>query len=456
MKINTNMSAIISNKELSKSQDRLSLSLERLSSGLKLNHSKDDAAGMAISQKMKSQLRGLDRAGNNAQDGISVIETTEGALTEITEIVARMRELAVQAASDTNTGSDRDAIQQEMNSLNKEIDRISKDTEFNMQSLLDGNLARRAYTDVDGTEVTYMSKDIQAGIYTVDILQDPSKANVTGGAVTLTTVTEEMAGALKINGYDIMVNEGDDVQTVMNEIQNACNKTNSTLDTTAGISITSNGYGANAVVSISGNDELLTALGLSETIAQGEDVKVNLVTGDTGFPASATTTSNGKEVIVKGNGGFEMKFLVDEGAAGSTVNMDVTNLGMMAVHIGANENQELMIDIPEVTSRTLNLDDINIMTYEFASDAIRKLDEALEFVSNTRSTLGAYQNRLDYSKSNLDISTENLTSALSRITDADMAEEMTEYTQLNVLTQAGISMLSQANERPESVLQLLQ
>lgn len=504
MKINTNISAIIANKELRTTENALSLSLERLSSGFKINHSKDDAAGMAISQKMKTQLRGLDRANKNAADGVSVIETAEGALTEIHSMLQRMRELAVGAASDTNCQEDREALQKEVQALNEEIDRISRDTEFNMQSLIDGNLARRAYADTNGIDTTYLSENIPADIYGITVTQDAKQATVVGGAVDRAAfgdeVTEEsgLAGSIKINDVEVKVEVGDTFDEVITKVQAACTTTSATLigvnsletsvenvdtagytkanmDSATNLVIYSNAYGDDAKVEVtSDNEALLSALGLSETVVQGKDVEAEFMQSNgerVGFDAAATITANGREVIVKSIGGFEMKILTSPGVAqtqfdGTTgeavsstskdVKIDVTNLGMMVVHVGANENQELAIDIPEITSRSLNLQDLNIRTFDLAGDAITRIDEAISTVSITRSRLGAYQNRLEYSMSNLDISEENLTASLSRITDVDMAEEMTQYTQQNVLSQAGVSMLSQANARPESVLQLLQ
>lgn len=501
MKINTNISAIIANKELRTTETALSRSLERLSSGLKLNHSQDDAAGMAISQKMKTQLRGLDRANKNAADGISVIETAEGALTEIHDILQRMRELAVGAASDSNTLEDRQSIQKEITSLENEIDRISKDTEFNMQSLLDGNLARRAYTNVNDTEVIYMSEGMPADIYGITVTKDATQATVTGGDIDRGTldagVTKDsgLTGNIKINGIDVAVEEGDTTDVILDKLQEACTLTgvtltgtspvygdpNSTeptgyeaapLDTATSLKITTNTYGANAEVVIEGdNPQLLAALGLSTTSVQGSDVEAEFTQGDdgrVGFDDAATITTEGQTITIRSAGGFEMKVKSGEGVTTSTtdangntvtgtaIELDVTELGMMTVHVGANEQQELIIDIPEITTETLGIDGVNVHTYKLAGDAITRLDGAISMVSLTRSKLGAYQNRLEHSMSNLDISEENLTASLSRIMDVDMAEEMTEYTQLNVLSQAGISMLSQANARPETVLQLLQ
>ena len=490
MRINTNISAIIANKELRGTENAVSKSLERLSSGLKLNHSQDDAAGMAISQKMRTQLRGISRANQNAQDGVSVIETAEGALSEIHSMLQRMRELAVQAANDSNSLEDRDSIQQEIDSLSQEINRISSDTEFNMQPLIDGNLARRAYSDTNGADVTYMSENIPADNYSITVVEDAKQAVIEGGtfdrAAFAGGVPSDLAGSITINDVTVTVREGESLDEVLADISTICTKTGGTLigvtDTTTDPSnkdtagytsanmteatnlvMFSSKYGIAAEMKVEGdNPALLSALGLSEQTVSGQDVKAEFTSEDgkrVGFDEAATITTAGKEITVKSSGSFEMRIMVDSDTAKDgekAVNLDVTDMGRMIVHIGANEKQQLEIDIPEITTRSLNIEDLNVRTFKLAGDAITSIDNAIKKVSVTRSKLGAYQNRLEYSMSNLNVSEENLTSALSRITDVDMATEMTEYTQQNVLSQAGISMLSQANAQPETVLQLLQ
>ena len=218
MRINTNISAVVTNNQLQKAQTNLERSLERLSSGYKINHASDDAAGMAISLKMKLQIRGLDQSDNNAADGVSVLQTAEGAIAEIQSMLTRMKELSVQAANDTNADGEREAIQKELQSLNKEIDRIANDTEFNSQSLINGNLERRVYTrnNVHGVEQFECSSNIAAGDYGITVAQDARQAVVKSGAVTLNgKVTAAMEGTVKINGYDIDINEGDDMDKIM-------------------------------------------------------------------------------------------------------------------------------------------------------------------------------------------------------------------------------------------------
>ena len=367
MRLGTNMSALISVSYLSASEKKLKASLERLSSGFKINYSKDDAAGMAISEKMRTQIKGLNRASMNASDGISVIQTAEGALSEIESMLQRMNELAVQGANETFAPEDRENMAKEIESLKKEIDRISTDTEFNSTCLLNGDLQRRSYATnldgngdkklVNGIDISYMTNDVKAGSYSLNIGLDGTVSIVAGG----------------------------------------------------------------------------------------------------GFSDTAVLTQTGNKICVTDSGGFEMDFTLDEKAGVSgDVTFEVWDIGTMPIQIGANEGQILNICISEVSSKTLNLDLLDFSDAQASSNSITIINDAISKVSKVRSELGAYENRLEYSVSSLDISEENMTSALARIRDTDMAEEMTNYTQNSVLQQAGISMVAQANQLPEKILQLLQ
>lgn len=521
MRINENISAIISNNQLRKAETSLEKSLERLSSGYKINHASDDAAGMAISLKMKLQIRGLNRSNNNASDGVSVIQTAEGAIAEIQSMLTRMKELSVQAANDTNSDEDRAAIQKELGSLNKEIDRISENTEFNSQPLINGNLERRVYTrdNVKGVKQFECSENIQSGDYGFTVVEDARQAVAMGTAVSLTTVTESMAGKVSISGYDVAIEAGDDLNKVMTKLTDAMSLLGGKVFATAGASsgtgdpdyagytpdsnasgnslvFMTNEYGSDVKLTIKcDNEDLANALGIAGAVdedgvvAQGKDAVVDFAkdaNGDRiGFADTATIAAKGTKITVKdvdnktfvvdvpGNiagttftdvnaatvGKAVEDVKVDADAAGGApkdIVQQVTDIGAMKVHVGANEDQYIPVDIPEISTYKLELDEINVMTYYNAGRSIAKIDAATAKVSEIRSTLGSYENRIDHTQNNLDTSTENLTAALSRMIDTDMAEEMTEYTSQNVLAQAGTSILAQANARPETVLQLLQ
>ena len=363
MRINYNVSAMLSNNALANNDSLLAKSLERLSSGYKINHAKDNPAGLAMAKRMNAQIKGLAVANQNAGDGVSVIETADGALTEVASMLQRMNELSVKAANDTLTEQDKETIQAEIAQLKKEITRISNDTEFNGQKLLNGEFASKGFTNNNDVKVNSYSTDTSAKIYTLDL-----------------TVTENADGTLEASAN----------------------------------------------------------LGAE-------------------FPDGCKVEMQDELVTIRNSEGFELTLEVPE-QAGSYQGMevDVTGIGSMRLQIGSNEGQILEVEIPAVTLQNMGIEDIDVSTGDGADDAIERLDGAIQYVSSVRGRLGAYQNRLESTENSLDITSENMTSAYSRIMDVDMAEEMTAYTTAQVLTQAGTSMLAQANERPSQILQLLQ
>lgn len=370
MRIGTNMSAIIAGRYLSKSEKSLQKSLERLSSGYKINHSKDDSAGMAISEKMKKQIQNLKRASMNASDGISVTQTAEGALSEIHSMLQRMNELAVQGANDTFTEEDRVNISSEIRSLREEIDRVSEETEFNNIKLLNGDVQRRAYATVtNGAGERNLTSGVDATYYT---------------------------NSVESGEYGLQVN----------------------------------------------------ADGTADFLTDDDGNRI-------GFSDTAMMASENGKIRVTDADGFEMELTVEEGFAGD-VTIELWSIGTMPIQVGANANRIIEIGISEISAKSLDLDTLDFSTAEGCGKAITTINEAISRVSKVRSELGAYQNRLEYSVTSLDTTTENMTSALTRILDVDMAEEMSNYTQYNVLQQAGVSMVAQANQLPEKILQLLQ
>ena len=481
MRINYNVSAAIANKHLLGIEDNLSASMERLSSGLKINHSKDNPAGMAISNKMKAQIDGLNRASQNASDGISVIQIADGALSETTSILQRMRELSVQAASDaTMTPADKEAIQKEITSLKDEVDRISTDTEYNSKTLLDGSLDTRVYTK-NATRVD-ISDHVKAGQYQLSIDTAATQAGpVTANQNYNSTAAIGASGTMSINGSKVEIEATDTYAEAFEKIRNAAEtgETAVKVETNGALSFTSERYGASATLEIAfDNQQIVTALGFTGVVEDpenkgsyvygqvqngkvivpsGTDAEVTLKkSGDgTGFGDTATWRTDGNKITVTDRAGFEMSFLADAGYTGN-LDFDVTDIGTMALHIGANEDQETKVRIPEVSCKSLYIDDADVTTVNGAGRGITQFDDAISKVSEVRSRLGAYQNRLESTVSSLDTFEENMTGAQSRLTDADMASEMTDYTHQNVLNQAAISVLTQANDLPQQVLQILQ
>lgn len=460
MKINHNMSAVVTNKQLLRTEDALSTAMERLSSGLCINHSKDNPAGMAISNKMSLQIDGLDQASRNASDGTSVLQTADGALGEITSLIQRMRELSVQAANETNTQEDLQAIQLEIDSLSEEVDRVSRDTEFNSKTLLDGTVQRRVYGE--NVSRVAVSDEVAAGIYKVTVDRAAAQAVSEADNATFTNFSAAVgvSGTISINGSSTSILATDTYDEAFAKIRDAAEigETEAEITASGKLSLTSTAYGSNGSVEISISDAALAgALGFASTdpaTAYGMDAKVSLTDG---FTATATVEPDGNKVTVTDKNGFSMSFLADSNLANSTtIALDVTDIGTMNIQVGSNENQIITVDIPAMTRETLYLDEVDVTTVKGASRAIGQLDDALARVSSVRSAIGAYQNRLDYAVTSLDETSENMTAALSRIQDVDMALEMTEYTKQNVLQQSAISVLSQANDQPQQVLQLLQ
>lgn len=502
MRINHNMSAIKANSNLSRTNASLDKSLERLSSGYQINRAADNAAGLAITQKMKTQIAGLDQSSRNSSDGISVIQTAEGALNEVEAMLQRIRELAVQAANGTNTVNDRTALQDEINQLNEEIYRVSSTTEFNTKTLLDGSVDNKSYSSHSAVELISLSDTVEIKDYALTITQDGRQAVLVGGTpLAEEIITDEQAGNLIVNGLSIAINEGDTMEEAYAKIRNACDSVNikafisdgeydSTLAATSSAGYTeatiydggvltfvTNAYGSDQTLEVYCDNALLRdTFGISETGAKavGVDAKAELVEG---FALSATVKANGNIITVTDTNKFEMQFEIAAGSAETAfsdatldgvpaaeepssadyeVAITVLSAGPVDLQVGANEGQTMAVRIPRVDPVTLGTEGINVCTDAGAQAAITSCDKAIAEVSAIRAKLGAYQNRLDHAISNLDLTGENITEAMSRIEDTDMAAEMTEYTQKNVLSQAGTAMLSQANQLPQTILSLLQ
>lgn len=392
MRINTNLNAMTALNSATKNTALAGSSMEKLSSGLKINKAADNATGLAISEKMRSQIRGLDQASQNTQDGISVVQTAEGAIEEVGNIVQRMRELAVQGANETNTGSDRAKISEELTQLHEEIDRIAESTQFNGKDLLNGKNEVR-------TETVYTPK-VEANNTTKVTVQDGFDFDgLIGKDITVTTAKNTKAEiSLKdITGYGVST-EGMDADGKL--------KANSEVTLT-------DSNGRTLTFTVKANQNSVGDLKLG-----------NIETSDKSI--------SGKEI---------------------------------SLQVGANtsDSQTLKVKIENVSTKSLELDKDTItkMAKEgtkgttAANDMIKSLDKALERVNTSRANLGAMQNRLETTASNLTTSNENLTAAESRIRDVDVAEEMMNLSKLNLINQAAQAMMSQAKSQPEGVMQLL-
>lgn len=578
MRINTNVSAIIANHHLNRTDNMLSKSMQRLSSGLRLNQAEDDSAAIAIAKRLHTQINSISQTERNGNDGISVVQTAEGALTEIHSMLQRMRELAVQGANGTNSDDDRQAIQEEVQNLKEEIIRVSQQTQFGTINLLDGNLDRRSYctaTDLNGIpiidnngnevntssygKVVSTTDSVPAGTYKIEVENPAEQAKVTievnfpSGQDAVTKASE---GIVKINGTIIDIKEGDTQETIEAKIIDAASKIGATYD--ANGEFTTDEYGSDAKVKIEFSNDQVADLfttdptmqysvkaksvemeinldatsstagtNIGDIIIDGE--RVSIVNGDTaaniktklegihggttytyengifrknsgeeveiifedntknlftttpaatysveergvdveatldiavaggttrtGFASTAKVSTDRNYVTIIDNSGFNMTVRVSDIGKYS---FEVTDMGTMPIQIGIAEGQIMDLRIQTVNLETLSLTYVNCSTEEGCTNALEDLDKAISYISTVRGCLGAYQNRLESAVRSIEVAEESVTGALSRIEDTDMADEMTYYTQMNVLTQAGISVLTQANERPQMVLQLLQ
>ena len=478
MKINNNISAVITNKQLLGTESKLSASMERLASGLKLNHASDNPSGMAISNKMKAQIKGLDQASRNSSDGTSVIQTVDGALGEVTDMMQRMRELAVQAANGTNSLSEKESCQREIASLRDEINRVSQTTEYNTKSLLDGSLDARVYADKDNVNQVSriaVSDSVAEGTYRLTVEKAATKAEYATGVKVDDLVGKN--GTLSINGSTVAIDDQmkrDEIYTALRDAAEIGECRIGGIDDP--ITFTSQFYGAHSSVELlqTSEDDNIFGAGIPNAakdpdatalVKVGTDAKVKLDT-TSAFDVRASVAYDGNKLSITAVDGFQMTMLLAEGfEKDATVNgavstgeitLEVTDIGIMDIQVGANEGQTMQIRIPATDVESLYLDEIDVTTVNGATRALQRLDDAIATVSQIRSQIGAYENRLDYTVNSLDETEENMTAALSRIEDVDMAEEMTEYTKYNVLQQAGTSALAQANELPTLALQLLQ
>lgn len=480
MKINRNMSAVVANRQLLRTENKLSLSMGRLSSGYKINKAGDNPAGMAISSKMKAQIDGLNQAEANSDDGQSVLRIADGALNEVSNMLQRIRELSVQAANGTNSYSDRQSIQDEIDQLTQEVDRISTDTEYNKKTLLDGSANTRVYvsgTHQDKTKFARsatridFSEEVLPGDYTVEVKTPAKQAEYQLDLSGLINDPNFGGGTVSINGVGIEYEKGMSADDVYKQLMSVADEIGCKIEkdpNNAGVyNITADNKGSKETLTILMSDEMAHKTGLDQqgAVQNADDKSYKLVASGTdaeielkdGFGSTVITNVEGNRVKITDKGGFSMDFLLsDDVQNGDTLTFDVTDVGAMTIQIGANQYQNMDVHIPEVSSESLYLDTVNVAVNGGADKAISTMDAAIAKLSAVRSGIGAYTNRLEYASSSLAETQEDMTTAYSGLMDTDMASEMTEYTQQNILEQAAVSVLSQANDIPQQVLSLLQ
>ena len=403
MRINYNTTAHLALNSVNANDTNLSKSLQKLSSGLQIVNARENPAGLAMAKRMNMQIEGLSVANDDASDGMSIAETADGALSEVHDMLQRINELAVKANNGTLTPEDRETIQKEIAQLKVEITRIAKDTEFNGEKLLDGTWDLKGYSDSDTVKVAGYSDDVTVGNYTLPVFSASFDGD--GNILDVKAYTDATKTTECLIGPDA---DGKYTQD---------------------LSMGGNLPSGSQITKTDGN---------RITISDGKGFELKL------------------DITAPAGGGAKDVVTTDEYGNQSNTVVELNGLGAMTIQTGANEHQILDMRIPEISLKNIGIEKIDVSTPEGAYDALDRMGDAIAFISEVRSRIGAYQNRLEHTVSNLDITSENMTAAYSRIMDVDMAEEMTNYTSQQVLTQAATSMLAQANQRPSEVLQLLQ
>ena len=403
MRIQNNIAALNAHRQLGGNNSAVSKNLEKLSSGFRINRAGDDAAGLAISEKMKSQIKGLKTATKNAQDGVSLIQTAEGALTEVHSMLNRMVELATQSSNGTYGEQERGKLQDEVNALREEINRISDGTNFNGIDLLNGKMDGTAR--IGDTTLNSAASKVSEFSFTANGGKEGMKIKFAVATGSAGDGKATAAAAATGDTLTVTLNMGKDAKLTEADINKAISD-----------------YLADAGTDQAIKDDFKDIkVSLSGDITTGADASVADATGVTSAASTAT---------------------------GSALSLQVGDTNA--------DFQKVNVNVESMSAKSLGLDAIDISTQEGAGNAIEVINAAIEKVSTARSDLGAIQNRLDHTINNLGVTTENMTAAESRIRDVDMAEEMMQFTKNNILTQASQAMLAQANQLPQGVLQLLQ
>ncbi|WP_028317374.1 flagellin [Desulfobulbus elongatus] len=491
--INTNVASLNAQRNLGRSQGDLATSMERLSSGLRINSAKDDAAGLAISDRMTSQIRGLNQAARNANDGISLAQTAEGAMQESTNILQRIRELAVQAANATNSAADRAALQAEVNQLKAEMNRIAQSTTFNGLKILDGTFVSQQFqvgpnpNEVIGFSIKSMAADdlgryYHKGVNTTANQGTGSSAAANAAPVTTNTIAGQ---TLTINGSKgvgtVTFAAGSTAWDIANLVTNSASMTGVTA--TARTEATLSGLSANGIVTLTlgsgGNTATINAAVSTTDLSELASV-INDQSGTTGVTAVAEgdkitlVQAEGKDIEISNfthsTGGATIDVTGADGNAeeltsGSTDSTRVAGIVEFSSQDSYTISSSVAAGAGSILSEAANtniiasfeaITAIDISNIQGANDALKIVDSALGKIDAQRGDLGAIQNRFESTISNLQNVAENLTAARSRIMDADIAQETSEMTKNNILQQAGVAILTQANQTPQLALQLLQ
>ena len=480
MVVQHNMQAANANRMLNITTSAQSKSTEKLSSGYRINRAADDAAGLTISEKMRKQIKGLDRASTNAEDGVSAVQTAEGALTEVHSMLQRMNELATQSANGTNSSTDRKAIQDEIDQLTTEIDRVSETTKFNETYLLKGDGADKAHNvnahdaGIDGVTLTDKGDTVDV---TLKTLNAGDKVSIAGKNYTIGATGDGEAAFKKGLGHDTPT-AGDTatLNGVEYKYYNAITANGANKGTAAGWYSVDPSTLDNATSAVTAEKETTAFYAEGATTKVGNQSFTVMKGADDGIDDNDSSIITAKkayqletaEILKASNIGTDTAATADKN---TTDLADATNKFTLTkgkvnyndalsfnLHVGADADMtnKITVNIDSMNSAGLGIKGIKADTEQDATYAIDAIADAISTVSSQRSALGAVQNRLEHTINNLDNVVENTTSAESRIRDTDMAEEMVNYSKNNILAQAGQSMLAQANQSNQGVLSLLQ
>ncbi|WP_449537803.1 flagellin N-terminal helical domain-containing protein [Ferdinandcohnia sp. Marseille-Q9671] len=503
MRINHNIAALNTHRQLTSASNAQSNSMEKLASGLRINKAGDDAAGLAISEKMRGQIRGLDQASRNAQDGISLIQTAEGALNETHDILQRMRELAVQSSNDTSTSTDRTEIQKEVDQLAEELTRISNTTEFNTKNLLGGGhnstfqigansgqnmsisiKAMDAFSLGVASNATTADVSSATGINGAEVVGTPGTLLADGASITISAQQKaDVQSSFSIDGVKISSVDGgayqDDlwngkdieiVQATGASASSTANINSSTgkLTITVGTGTDSGSLATDATTLASQINTALTAASLSTGFTAASDTSTTFTGGVATTGTFASGADNSNIITVTASSGTDSATtdvsktatsvsFTDSKFSGLTFDKSASVNTTLAgtISIDSSASNAAVTNNGKVVTEAVAAKGISVSSQSDADAAITTINNAIETVSSERSKLGAFQNRLEHTINNLGTSAENLTAAESRIRDVDMAKEMMNQTKNSILSQAAQAMLAQANQQPQGVLQLL-
>ena len=458
MVVQHNMQAANANRMLNVTTSAQSKSTEKLSSGYRINRAADDAAGLTISEKMRKQIRGLDQASTNAQDGVSSVQTAEGALTEVHSMLQRMNELATQAANGTNSkDSDRQAIQDEIDQLTTEIDRVSETTKFNETYLLKGEAGTKTINmkaHDAGLKGTLTDNGDGTATFVMDSLKDGDSVSIGGKTYTIGSKKADVVAKITAAGQKFTVN-GQEITTVDTYTDKDTEQKAGKYTVADAKALVKDGatvkLGTDEYKVMTDND----ANGIDDTDASviSKDVAYGLASKEL-LAANQIGDTKGSARVADAGAKADGSFKITTGQA------EVANSLSFSLHVGADADMtnKIQVNIDAMDSASLGIKGLNVKdaSGNAATYAVDAISDAISKVSSQRSSLGAVQNRLEHTINNLDNVVENTTTAESRIRDTDMAEEMVNYSKNNILAQAGQSMLAQANQSNQGVLSLLQ